>query len=51
LTIHGRRTCLARRPECPRCPVLRLCPWPDKTPPTPESAPRERPKAPRRRKG
>jgi endonuclease-3 len=32
LIIHGRRTCHARRPECPRCPVLALCPWPDKTP-------------------
>lgn len=29
--IHGRRTCFARRPECPRCPVLDLCPWPAKT--------------------
>jgi len=33
LIIHGRRTCHARRPECPRCPVLALCPWPDKTRP------------------
>ena len=31
LIIHGRRTCHARKPECPRCPVLALCPWPDKT--------------------
>jgi endonuclease-3 len=30
LIVHGRRTCFARRPECPRCPVLALCPWPDK---------------------
>jgi endonuclease-3 len=29
--IHGRRTCFARRPECPRCAVADLCPWPDKT--------------------
>jgi endonuclease-3 len=29
--IHGRRTCFARRPECPRCAVRALCPWPDKT--------------------
>lgn len=28
LVIHGRRTCHARRPECPRCPVRLLCPWP-----------------------
>ena len=31
LIIHGRRTCFARRPECPRCAVRALCPWPDKT--------------------
>ncbi|HXH82956.1 MAG TPA: endonuclease III [Candidatus Tectomicrobia bacterium] len=29
---HGRRTCVARRPACPVCPVRALCPWPDKTP-------------------
>jgi endonuclease III len=31
LIIHGRRTCAARKPECPRCPILALCPWPGKT--------------------
>jgi endonuclease III len=31
LIIHGRRTCLARKPLCPACPVKALCPWPDKT--------------------
>jgi endonuclease III len=31
LIIHGRRTCLARKPACPVCPVRALCPWPDKT--------------------
>jgi endonuclease-3 len=31
LTTHGRRTCTARTPACPRCPVLALCPWPGKT--------------------
>jgi endonuclease-3 len=31
LTTHGRRTCSARRPACPVCPVRTLCPWPDKT--------------------
>jgi endonuclease-3 len=30
LIIHGRRTCLARKPACPRCPVRALCPWPGK---------------------
>jgi endonuclease-3 len=29
---HGRRTCTARKPACPVCPVRALCPWPDKTP-------------------
>jgi endonuclease-3 len=29
--IHGRRTCTARKPECPVCPVKTLCPWPHKT--------------------
>jgi endonuclease-3 len=28
---HGRRTCTARKPACPVCPVRTLCPWPDKT--------------------
>ena len=27
---HGRRTCTARKPACPVCPVRALCPWPDK---------------------
>jgi endonuclease-3 len=31
LIIHGRRTCVARKPACPVCPVRALCPWPDKT--------------------
>ena len=25
--VHGRRTCHARKPDCPRCPVEALCPW------------------------
>ncbi len=33
LIIHGRRTCFARKPSCPACPVLALCPWSGKTPP------------------
>jgi endonuclease-3 len=28
---HGRRTCTARKPRCPVCPVRALCPWPGKT--------------------
>ena len=31
LITHGRRTCVARKPACPACPVRTLCPWPDKT--------------------
>jgi endonuclease-3 len=31
LIIHGRRTCLARKPACPECAVRALCPWPGKT--------------------
>jgi endonuclease-3 len=31
LIVHGRRTCTARKPACPVCPVRTLCPWPDKT--------------------
>jgi len=30
LIIHGRRTCGARKPDCPRCAVRELCPWPGK---------------------
>jgi endonuclease-3 len=30
IQAHGRRTCGARRPACPACPVRRLCPWPGK---------------------
>ena len=31
LILHGRYTCKARRPECPRCPIRDLCEYPDKT--------------------
>lgn len=31
LIRHGRRTCSARGPRCPECPVRELCPWPNKT--------------------
>jgi endonuclease III len=27
LIRHGRRTCTARAPRCPECPLLRLCPY------------------------
>jgi len=31
LIIHGRRTCGARKPACPVCQVVTLCPWSGKT--------------------
>ena len=31
LIIHGRRTCVARKPACAKCSVRALCPWPGKT--------------------
>ena len=31
IQAHGRRTCTARGPKCPVCPVRALCPWPGKT--------------------
>lgn len=35
LQYHGRRVCLARRPNCPGCVLVRFCPYPDKTKPVP----------------
>lgn len=31
LQYHGRRVCLAKRPDCPHCAIRELCPYPDKT--------------------
>ena len=31
LIFFGRETCSARKPRCYRCPMTRLCPYPDKT--------------------
>lgn len=31
LVFHGRAICMARKPDCPHCPVRHICPWPDKT--------------------
>ena len=31
LLLHGRYTCIARRPRCPACVVADLCAYPDKT--------------------
>jgi endonuclease-3 len=33
IQAHGRRTCGARKPVCPVCPVRNWCPWPGKTRP------------------
>ncbi|GAB3313539.1 endonuclease III [Luteimonas notoginsengisoli] len=32
LILHGRYTCKARKPDCPRCVIRDLCRFPDKTP-------------------
>ena len=31
MILHGRYTCVARKPLCSACPVSDLCPWPEKT--------------------
>ncbi len=31
LVLHGRYTCLARKPKCPECIIKDLCEYPDKT--------------------
>jgi endonuclease-3 len=31
LILHGRYTCLARKPLCERCVIADLCKWPGKT--------------------
>ena len=36
LILHGRYTCKARVPECPRCPIRDICRYPDKTVAVPE---------------
>ena len=30
LILHGRYTCMARRPHCGRCPLFSCCAWPEK---------------------
>jgi endonuclease-3 len=32
LILHGRYTCIARKPKCPACLIADLCEYPDKTP-------------------
>jgi len=31
LILHGRYTCIARKPKCPECAIRDLCAFPDKT--------------------
>jgi len=31
LILHGRYTCIARKPKCPECIIRNLCEYPDKT--------------------
>jgi len=31
LIFHGRSACKARSPDCPRCALENLCPWPQKS--------------------
>lgn len=33
LIYLGREYCIARNPRCSRCPINRLCPWPEKSEP------------------
>ena len=37
LILHGRYTCKARKPDCPRCVVRDLCRYRDKTPGEPDN--------------
>ena len=32
LILHGRETCIARKPRCPECVLRAVCEWPDKSP-------------------
>jgi endonuclease-3 len=41
LQAHGRRVCVARKPQCAACVIDDCCPYPDKTPAA--TAPRPRP--------
>jgi endonuclease-3 len=30
MILHGRETCIARKPRCPECVLHAVCEWPDK---------------------
>ncbi|HKQ15508.1 MAG TPA: endonuclease III [Steroidobacteraceae bacterium] len=38
LILHGRYTCVARKPKCPECPILELCEFREKTRSAPPTA-------------
>ena len=40
LILHGRYTCIARKPNCPGCPIRDICRFPDKTRPDEQTAAR-----------
>jgi endonuclease-3 len=31
VTFHGRKRCMAKKPDCPGCPIRALCAWTEKT--------------------
>jgi endonuclease-3 len=51
LLLHGRYVCKARKPECPRCPLVDLCAYRHKTLPLPTALPFAKPKKPPPRSG
>lgn len=44
LILHGRYVCKARKPECPKCIIIDLCEYQQKTPPGNDARERPRPK-------
>ncbi len=50
LILHGRYTCIARKPLCPTCAVRDLCHFPDKTREQPPEKPRLKIKTPSSRR-
>jgi len=51
LILHGRYTCVARKPLCPTCVVRDLCHFPNKTQEAPPQKPRLKLKAAKPRRG
>jgi endonuclease-3 len=52
LILHGRYICIARKPRCPECPILRLCEFTEKTPSAEkEKRPSVKPRSSPRRRG